>query len=78
MTENQIQDFYCRQAKIDSELVRAEMIKKEAYDQDRALKMSCDHRFENGKIAGPEFAGSYCGFICLICKCGVSYEKMGH
>lgn len=78
MTQAQIKDFFEKISEAN-ELERTGMdLQRQGWDLLSKTRLSCDHRNPYGTISGPEFEGSYCGFLCSICGGSVSYESMGY
>lgn len=78
MTNEQIEAFSKKRLELKKIRADCEQILSDASLEETKNNLSCDHRHSDGKLAGMEFQGSYCGFKCQICGCGVSYEKMGY
>lgn len=78
MTTKQIEQFCKKQAYAKSLEIKAINLHIKATEYCDKNLMLCDHRLPDGEIAGSKFKGSYCGFICSICSCSVSYEVMGY
>lgn len=78
MTDQQIEEFCSKRASFEAMEIKAKEMAYQASEELTKNRLSCDHRHPSGRIAGNEFQGSYCGFICQICGCSVSYEKMGY